>query len=56
MKIQQEETERTEMNLKTPFPLLAPVNEKLYQELLKRYVVSIERPEPTEEKRIAEAK
>jgi hypothetical protein len=31
-------------------------NEKFYQELLKRYVVTIERPKPAEEKRIAEAK
>lgn len=31
-------------------------NEKFYQELLKRYVVTIERPKPVEEKRIAEAK
>jgi hypothetical protein len=31
-------------------------NEKFYQELLKRYVVTIERPDPAEEKRIAEAK
>jgi hypothetical protein len=30
-------------------------NEKFYQELLKHYVVTIERPKPTEEKRIAEA-
>ena len=30
-------------------------NEKFYQELLKRYVVTIERPKPAEEKRIAEA-
>jgi hypothetical protein len=32
------------------------VNEKFYQELLKRYVVTIERPKPEEEKRIAEAR
>jgi hypothetical protein len=32
------------------------VNEKFYQELLKRYVVTIERPKPGEEKRIAEAR
>ena len=31
-------------------------NEKFYQELLKRYVVTIERPKPAEEKRIADAK
>jgi hypothetical protein len=31
-------------------------NEKFYQELLKRYVVTIERPSPAEEKRIAAAK
>jgi PPIC-type PPIASE domain len=31
-------------------------NEKFYQELLKRYVVTIERPRPAEEKRIAVAK
>ena len=31
-------------------------NEKFYAELLKRYVVSIERPSPTEEKRIAAAR
>ena len=31
-------------------------NEKFYQELLKRYVVTIERPEPAEEKRIAAAR
>ena len=31
-------------------------NEKFYQELLKRYVVTIERPGPAEEKRIAAAK
>jgi hypothetical protein len=31
-------------------------NEKFYQELLKRYVVTIERPNPAEEKRIATAK
>ena len=31
-------------------------NEKFYQELLKRYVVTIERPNPAEVKRIAEAK
>ena len=31
-------------------------NEKFYQELLKRYVVTIERPNPAEEKRIAAAK
>jgi hypothetical protein len=31
-------------------------NEKFYQELLKRYVVTIERPQPAKEKRIAEAK
>jgi hypothetical protein len=31
-------------------------NEKFYQELLKRYVVTIERPYPAEEKRIAVAK
>jgi parvulin-like peptidyl-prolyl isomerase len=31
-------------------------NEKFYQELLKRYTVTIERPKPAEEKRIAEAK
>lgn len=31
-------------------------NEKFYQELLKRYVVTIERPKPAEEKRIAAAK
>ena len=31
-------------------------NEKFYQELLKRYVVIIERPKPAEEKRIAEAR
>jgi hypothetical protein len=29
-------------------------NEKFYQELLKRYVVTIERPDPAEEKRIAQ--
>ena len=32
------------------------VNEKFYQELLKRYVVTIERPKPGGEKRIAEAR
>jgi PPIC-type PPIASE domain len=32
------------------------VNEKFYQELLKRYVVTIERPNPTEENRITEAR
>jgi hypothetical protein len=31
-------------------------NEKFYQELLKRYVVTVERPSPREEKRIAAAK
>ena len=31
-------------------------NDKFYQDLLKRYVVIIERPKPTEEKRIAAAK
>jgi hypothetical protein len=31
-------------------------NEKFYAKLLKRYVVTIERPKPAEEKRIAEAK
>ena len=31
-------------------------NEKFYQELLKRYVVTIERPSPAEEKQIAAAK
>jgi hypothetical protein len=31
-------------------------NEKFYQELLKRYTVTIERPKPAEEKRIAEAR
>jgi hypothetical protein len=31
-------------------------NEKFYQELLKRYVVTIERPSPAEEKRIAASK
>jgi hypothetical protein len=31
-------------------------NEKFYQELLKRYVVTIERPSPAEEKRVAAAK
>jgi hypothetical protein len=31
-------------------------NDKFYQELLKRYVVTIERPKPAEEKRIAAAK
>jgi hypothetical protein len=31
-------------------------NEKFYQELLKRYIVTIERPKPAEEKRIAEAR
>jgi len=31
-------------------------NEKFYQELLERYVVTIERPQPAEERRIAEAK
>jgi hypothetical protein len=31
-------------------------NEKFYEELLKRYVVTIERPNPTEEKQIAAAK
>jgi len=31
-------------------------NDKFYQELLKRYVVTIERPSPAEEKRIAAAK
>jgi PPIC-type PPIASE domain len=31
-------------------------NERFYQELLKRYVVTIERPNPAEEKRIAAAK
>ena len=32
------------------------VNEKFYQELLKRYVVTVERPKPLEEKRITEAR
>lgn len=32
------------------------VNEKYYQELLKRYVVTIERPPPGEEKRISEVR
>jgi hypothetical protein len=32
------------------------VNEKFYQELRKRYLVTIERPKPAAEKRIAEAK
>jgi hypothetical protein len=31
-------------------------NEKFYQELLKRYVVTIERPEPMEEKQVAKTK
>jgi hypothetical protein len=31
-------------------------NDKFYQELLKRYVVTIERPDPAEEKRIAAAR
>ena len=31
-------------------------NETFYQELLKRYVVTIERPEPMEEKHVAKTK
>ena len=34
----------------------AEVNEKYYQELLKRYVVTIERPKRTEEQRVSEAR